>query len=142
MKILTNFLKQSRVDQKLLITTLLSMITIRLKLYLIPFKRIQRSMERSNNKTKNNIPVHKLIWAVQTISNYIPQATCLTKALTAQKLLRKHGYPCQVKIGVGKDTNGEFEAHAWVEYKDKVILGESEKEYIQLLDYESTIIRR
>jgi hypothetical protein len=134
MKILTNFLKQSRVDQKLLITTLLSMITIRLKLYLIPFKRIQRSMERSNNKTKNNIPVHKLIWAVQTISNYIPQATCLTKALTAQKLLKKYGYSSQIKIGVGKNINGEFEAHAWVEYDGKVVVGESEKEYVPLID--------
>jgi hypothetical protein len=91
-------------------------------------------MERSNNKTKNNIPVHKLIWAVQTISNYIPQATCLTKALTAQKLLKKYGYSSQIKIGVGKNINGEFEAHAWVEYDGKVVVGESEKEYVPLID--------
>ena len=134
MKILTNFLKQSRVDQKLLITTLLSMITIRLKLYLIPFNSIHRSLEKSNHKTLNDIPISKLIWAVQTVSNYIPHATCLTKALTAQNLLKKNGYNGIIKIGVGKDINGEFEAHAWLEYSGKVVLGESEKEYVPLTD--------
>ena len=110
------------------------MIIIRLKLWFIPFNRIQQSIERSTNKTANNIPVTKLIWTVQTVSNYIPQATCLTKALTAQKLLKKHGYSCLIKIGVGKDTEGKFEAHAWLEYADKVVLGESEKEYVPLTE--------
>ncbi len=134
MKIFTNFLKQSRVDQQLLITTLLTMITIRLKLWFIPFNRIQQSIERSTNKTANNIPVAKLIWTVQTVSNYIPQATCLTKALTAQKLLKKNGYHSMIKIGVNKDAEGEFEAHAWLEYSGRVIIGESDKEYIPLTD--------
>ena len=71
---------------------------------------------------------------MQTVSNYIPQATCLTKALTAQKLLKKYGYHSQIKIGVGKDIKGEFEAHAWLEYAGKVVLGESEKEYVPLID--------
>jgi len=71
---------------------------------------------------------------VQTVSNYIPQATCLTKALTAQKLLKKYGYISQIKIGVNKDVEGQFEAHAWLEYAGKVVIGESEKEYIPLID--------
>ncbi len=128
-------MKQSRVDQQLLITTLLTMIIIRLKLWFIPFNHIQGSIEKSNtNKTANNITVSKLIWTVQAVSNYIPQATCLTKALTAQNLLKKHGYSCLIKIGVGRDTEGKFEAHAWIEYADKVILGESEKEYVPIID--------
>jgi len=135
MKILTNFLKQTRVDQQLLIATLLSMILIRLKLYLIPFNHIQRSIEKSTTKkASNNIPVHKLTWTVQTVSNYVPHATCLTKALTAQKLLKKYGYISQVKIGVNKDAEGEFEAHAWLEYAGKVVIGESVKEYVPLTD--------
>ena len=40
----------------------------------------------------------------------------------------------QIKIGVGKDINGEFEAHAWLEYAGKVVVGESEKEYVPLTD--------
>jgi hypothetical protein len=135
MKIITNFMKQNRVDQQLLITTVLTMIIIRVKLYLIPFNHIQRSIEKNTTKkASNNIPVHKLTWTVQTVSNYVPQATCLTKALTAQKLLKKYGYSSQIKIGVGKDINGEFEAHAWVEYDGKVVIGESVKEYVPLTD--------
>jgi hypothetical protein len=135
MKILTNFLKLSHLDQRLLITTLLLMIIIRLKLWLTPFNNIQRSIEKNNGNTKlNNISVLKLIWTVKTVSNYVPQATCLTKALTAKKLLVKYGYHSQIKIGVDKDFKGEFEAHAWLEYMDKVVLGESEKDYIPIID--------
>jgi hypothetical protein len=39
-----------------------------------------------------------------------------------------------IKIGVGKSFEGEFEAHAWLEYADEVVIGESEKEYIPILD--------
>ncbi len=135
MNLFTNFLKLPQIDQKLLIKTLLLMMIIRLKLWIIPFNKIQISIEKNNTrKITNNIQVTKLIWAVKTTSNYIPQATCLTKAITAKKLLNKHGYSSQVKIGVGKDMKGEFEAHAWLEYMDKVILGVSEKEYIPLIE--------
>jgi hypothetical protein len=44
---------------------------------------------------------------VETVSYHIPKATCLNKALTAQKLL-KNGHPSQIKIGVNKDAEGEF----------------------------------
>ncbi len=134
MKILTNYLKLSREDQHLLIKTFISMITIRLKLYLIPFNQLQKSIEKSNHKSANNIPLPKLISAVESVSYYVPQATCLTKALTAKKLLTKYGYPSQIKIGVNKSNKGEFEAHAWLEYAGKVIIGESEQEYTLITD--------
>ena len=71
---------------------------------------------------------------MQTVSNYIPKQPALPKALTAQKLLKKYGYPCLIKIGVGKDIKGKFEAHAWLEYAEKVVIGESVKEYVPLTD--------
>ena len=112
--------------------TIFLMLKVRLMLWLIPFSRIQNSL-KGINIIKNEIPVFKLIWAVKVASNYLPSATCLTNALTGYSLLLRYGYPSLVKIGVGKSAGG-FEAHAWLEYNGKVVIGESEKNYISIFD--------
>ncbi len=133
MTVLTAFLKLPGKDKKLLLGTLFLMIKIRLMLWLLPFSRIQRSFKQFNIE-KSDIPVSRLTWSVRMTSRYVPGATCLTKALTGYSLLSKHGYPSLVKIGVGKSAEGEFEAHAWLEYGGEVVLGESEKDYVPLFD--------
>lgn len=107
----------------------------------MPFTRIQRSI-KPVSPVKSNIPISKLSWSVNVASQYVPKATCLTRALTGHTLLSKHGYPSRIKIGVGKSVEGEFEAHAWLEYEGEVVVGESEKEYVLLFDLgEDEVIR-
>jgi hypothetical protein len=38
-------------------------------------------------------------------------------------LLNWYGYASELRIGVAKGEQGELEAHAWVEYQGKVIIG-------------------
>ncbi len=76
--------------------------------------------------------MEKLTWAVEVMSIYTPRATCLTRALAAQILLARYHYSSNIKIGVSKNE-GEFEAHAWLEANDRIILGESETEYTPIL---------
>jgi hypothetical protein len=45
----------------------------------------------------------------------LAQYTCFEESLTLWYLLRKHGIPACLRIGVRKE-NEKFEAHAWVEY--------------------------
>lgn len=66
------------------------------------------------------------------MSPYTPKATCLNRALAAKILLSQYHYPSHVKIGVSRNE-GEFEAHAWLEANNKLILGQSEKNYIPIL---------
>ncbi|MFO0895995.1 MAG: lasso peptide biosynthesis B2 protein [Pirellulales bacterium] len=40
--------------------------------------------------------------------------TCLTRSLALTRLLRRHGQPAELRIGVRK-VNEQFAAHAWVE---------------------------
>ncbi len=56
----------------------------------------------------------------------VPAATCLTQALTAQTVLSRRGHDSRLRIGVAKDTQGNLEAHAWVECDGTVVVGESE----------------
>ena len=110
------------------------MLNIRLKLWLIPFKNIQKINKKKIILENGEIPIKKLILTVKSVSNIVPHATCLTQALTAQEILAINGYTSKVKIGVNKDPKGEFEAHAWLEYAEKVVIGESVKEYVSLTD--------
>ncbi|MCE7698044.1 MAG: lasso peptide biosynthesis B2 protein [Methanobacterium paludis] len=63
---------------------------------------------------------------------YVPRSTCLSKAMAAQILLSRHNYPSKLKIGVIKEN--EFEAHAWVEVDNEVVVGESKRDYVPILD--------
>src|SRR5262245_60858114 len=47
-------------------------------------------------------------------------ATCLQQSLALWWILRRHGLPAELRIGVGK-TNPKLTAHAWVEIAGEVI---------------------
>lgn len=78
--------------------------------------------------------------AVRRAARLVPRGSCLTQAMALQLVLARRGEPCSVRIGVdrnlatknssatasagGADTaSSRFEAHAWVEWQDRVILG-------------------
>jgi len=57
-------------------------------------------------------------------ARHIPfETNCLEQSLALWWLLRRRGYPADLRIGVRKDA-GSFEAHAWVE-ANGVVLSES-----------------
>ena len=75
------------------------------------------------------------VWAIQAVSNRIPLGfTCLVQALSAKWLLNHPDV--RVRIGVHKSTMQTFSAHAWVVYKDKIILGEQANQVFEpILDW-------
>jgi hypothetical protein len=67
----------------------------------------------------------RLTWAVETVSRFVPAATCLTQALAAQVLLTRRGRAARLHIGVSKAEGRKLEAHAWVESQGRVVIGGS-----------------
>ncbi|MEN6553602.1 MAG: lasso peptide biosynthesis B2 protein [Methanobacterium sp.] len=122
-------------DKCILIKSFLLLWIIRVMLWLLPFSVIQKIIGRFTavSGESHTIPLEKLTWAVAVMSRYVPKATCLTRALTAQILLAGQNYHSNLKIGVSK-SSGEFEAHAWLESDNKIVLGESEVEYTPILN--------
>ncbi len=125
-------------NQKILITkSLILIIIIRLSLSLLSFsnvKKLSKKFSRPNKNNKNYITVEDIVWSVKVASNYVPRATCLTQAITAQIILSRHNYLSNLKIGVIKSE--EFEAHAWLEIDNEIVLGESEKNFVPILNFE------
>lgn len=135
MGIIRCFLKLSFEDKYILIKSLLLIWIIRIMLWILPFSVIQKIVSRFTviSGESHSVPMGKLTWAVAVMSRYVPKATCLTRALTAQILLAGQNYPSNIKIGVCK-TEGNFEAHAWLEADDKIVLGKSETEFTPILN--------
>lgn len=129
------FFKLNNLEKIILIKALMLLWIVRIMLYALPFQTLKNIIKKFTSTEENKIhPVtmEKLIWAVEIMSIYTPRATCLTRALSAQILLARYNYSSNIKIGVSKN-DGEFEAHAWLEADNKIILGESEIEYIPIL---------
>ena len=101
--------------------------SVRLALWIVPFARLPRVVKflaRPRLARQSYYSSDQLSWAVRAISRYVPRATCLTQALVLHIMLRQEGLPSRIRIGVSQDA-GRFEAHAWVECQDRVMIGDS-----------------
>ena len=55
---------------------------------------------------------------------HVLNSTCLRKAVVLYALLTHRGFDAELLIGAAKATNGQLDAHAWLECQGKVLLGE------------------
>lgn len=106
-------------ERILLAQALIWVSLIRVALYLVPFAWFRRALESLHQRPRFFSPHlqatrQQIIWAVTTASRRIPQATCLTQALSARLLLNRYGYDNALCIGV-RLQQGDFLAHAWLE---------------------------
>ena len=120
-------------EQRLLINAIVLLVIMRLGLWLLPFPSLMKfvaGLSRSKSMLLPAAPafLEKFGWAVNAASSYVPRSTCLTRALVAQILLKRRGLPAELHIGVGKDENGKFQAHAWIVSGGRVIIGSEEHE--------------
>lgn len=138
-------LMRLRPDERgLVLRTLPLVAAIRVALWVMSFQRLQRvigfwnSSELLPLSVPINMPVGRLVWAVRAASRRIPAASCLTQSLALHCLLSSAGHRSEVRIGVGKDMEAGFAAHAWVEYAGQPLLSgpEEVERYVQLLTVE------
>lgn len=128
MKRIRSFLQLSRPDQLLLIqaTVVLAIVTLGLKA--LPWLTIQHQLLKLANRPSRFVPAkrpsaQRIAWAIQVASRFVPRATCLPQALAAQLLLVQSAYPAALQIGVARNLDGEFEAHAWVISESGIVIG-------------------
>lgn len=112
-----------------ILITLILLAAIRLGLWLLPFQTLLQSLEKLGRSASPSLSVSPslsishIVWRVNVSSRYLPGVKCLARALATQLLLNRCGYSSELQIGVAKSEQGELEAHAWVEYQGKVIIG-------------------
>lgn len=113
---------------------------VRISLWILPFRRIHRFVgairprERRGDGESAAV-VSRLARAVISASRVVPNATCLTQAISLHYLLARSGREGRIHIGVRRDTAGVFKAHAWVELDGVVVIGGGDIDgYVPLLE--------
>jgi len=130
MGVISSFINLSLQNKIIAFKSLYWVFVIRVMIWLFPFNYVQKKVQNIVSGTQpgenHPISISGLRAMILVSARYIPRATCLVQALAGFILFSKYGYDTSIKIGVLTE-NGEFEAHAWLEHDDKVVLGESEK---------------
>ncbi len=126
---LRKFLALPPADRRLLIRAGLWVPAIHLMLWLLPFRHITRLLEYYGRnhfrvRTDDDARRERIIWAVQAAARHVSGAACLTQALAARALLNREGFPAELRIGVNKNAQGQFQAHAWLEQDGVIVIGE------------------
>lgn len=102
---------------------------VRTGLWMVSFQRLRTRlarMETDDRERGAGAPLDELVWCIEAASRYVPAATCLTRSMAAQILLRRNGHASTLWIGVARGSCGALEAHAWVECDGRVVVGEVE----------------
>ena len=129
-------------DRLHIVSAFLLLSLIRLGLGLLPFRVVLKLVQGLSHSPRvfQNDPlqgspgsrslaspsqsISHIVWLVNVSSRYTPGgAKCLARALTTQILLTRQGYLPDLRIGVTKAA-GNLEAHAWVEYQGRVVIGQ------------------
>ncbi len=128
MQRLRKFFRLSLADQLFLLRVALLLGLVRLGLSLLPFPTLRRLLGRFARpacaQPADETALLRVTTAVEITSRRVQgRITCLTRALVTHMLLLRRGYPAELRIGVAHGADGKLEAHAWVEYAGRVIMG-------------------
>jgi hypothetical protein len=117
-----------RADGFLLCNAGLWLVATRLGLWLLPFRVVRRLLARA---ARPPMPLRgpspspdRIARAVALARRFVPHATCLPQALAAEALFIRYGQPADLRIGVAKTAGGRLTAHAWVENRGRVVVGD------------------
>jgi hypothetical protein len=127
-----DFLARPAVERRLFVRAACLLGGTRLALWVLPFAATQRLVARlaQPRRAPESPPVaaeEQIVWAVASASKYIPGARrCLPRALVVHILLRREGHPSDLRIGVALDERKKLQAHAWVESRGRVVIGDTE----------------
>jgi hypothetical protein len=127
MKRVRQFVELTREERGLLLRAVVLVAGVRLGLWTMPFRWVRFVLggRRAVSPNLEVIRVKRLAWAVQAAARRIPGASCLTQALALQYLLARAGESAEVHIGVAKDGARGFEAHAWLEHRGAILVGDN-----------------
>jgi hypothetical protein len=128
MRRVRKFLLLPPAERLLLMRAVLLLWGTRIGLSLLPLRRLERLLIRIGRAPDGRcgpeqMAPGRIAWLVGVAGRFLPGPRCLAEALVTQLLLARRGYPSRVLIGVAKDVENGFEAHAWVEHRGEIIIG-------------------
>jgi hypothetical protein len=119
------FLRLATTDRAVLVRSIVTLAGARVALWVLPFRTVRRLLgPPSGAEPCPALTPERVRWAIQHAQRVVPEATCLPQALAGEALLTRGGNPAELQIGVRKTAAGKFEAHAWVESRGRIVVGD------------------
>jgi hypothetical protein len=116
-------------ERRLLLEAAFLLAVIRLALGRLPFQMLRRLVVRLPRNGRELASTERtladqVVWAVTAASQRAPGwMTCLVRGLAVQAMLARRGYATRLHVGVGRGSQGELEAHAWVIGAGRILIG-------------------
>ena len=128
-----SFLRRPSRDRRLFYRALFWLWTVRLGLAALPFQSVLRIQQRAFRADRSSGAVEpamleRVRWAVERAGRFVPGPPCLTRALAGQVLFARHGVDSELRIGVAREPERKLVAHAWLERRGRVVLGDAQPE--------------
>lgn len=124
---LTKLFQLSATERRLLLEAWALLCLVRLALWTMPFRSVRTLLSGTVaarvRYDKSAGSVEQVVNMIRVASRFVPAATCLTAALVAHAMLRREGHEPMLRIGVGRDEDRAFHAHAWVECEGRIVVG-------------------
>jgi hypothetical protein len=129
MRRLKRFANLSWPEQSLLLQAIFLLSLVAVGLRLLPFGLVQRMVILKSPNSGTGRSVNNLVWAITAASRCLAMPTCLNRALAGQALLARYGYESKLEIGVAKNEDLQFEAHAWLVFGEQILIGGPEVDH-------------
>jgi hypothetical protein len=147
-------LRLSASDWLLIVQATLWFAVVELGLRLLQLRAVLAILHGENRSDRNSLSQPSGVasgnpersgYCVELASRFHPlHPTCLKKALVLYALLTRRGFDVQLLIGAAKartNTEAKLDAHAWLEYEGRVILGGPGRErYATLCSLDYSIV--
>lgn len=123
-------LKRVFIEKTTLVEAIVLLAVAKVGLLWMRFPRLRRRFEISPRKQVRSGDGEQGAYLVAKSINragrrILGDSSCLPQALAGVWMLRRRGYPAELKLGVRKVDGGKVIAHAWVEYNQETIIGTS-----------------
>ena len=124
MKSFVKFWRLPTGERFLLLSAFFYLAAARIALWVFPLQKIVKRAETLKVSKTFSASPEKIASAIGVVSRRLPGLrNCLVQALAGQVFLARQGHISQIRIGVARKQDGQFQAHAWVEYAGQIIIG-------------------
>jgi len=125
-----------------LATATIELLAARIRLSAIAAEKILSELQaplsappRQAKRSLANSDVERLSWAIAVAAQHVPwRSDCFIKTMAADRWLRRHDLRADFYLGVAKNEQGVFAAHAWLRYGDLTVTGGRYDQFSTLIE--------
>ena len=117
------------------------LLCARTRLSLVPTQTILAALQErppsAHEGSVERVDIERLAWAIGVAGGHVPwRSDCFVQVMAADHWLARNGLKGEFYLGVTKDEEGEFAAHAWLKWGERTVAGGRYDQFRTLIEPE------